>query len=454
VVLKSGWKTEGRVIEAKDHVTVVLKSGRKVTYSRNDVDRVIRKDTPQQVFLKKFKAIDQNDLKALQDLATWSRLRGLGPEAVRVARRMLKIDPKSQFAKNILIRFKMVVEHIPPNKKREQELLAEFGRGFRVYRSRHYRICHNTDLDYAKERGKCFETLYEKFYRHFDKMGMATTFLKDRVEVVLFRSREQYAKYAGSKYPTLAMSAGFYSQLDNRASFFDGKGEAHYKTFQKQYSAYRRSLRNTRNQMSSLRRGTKITLNYGDGRQETFTRGGLRRKIREMEKSAKSQWKKFQSERQLANLSTTMHECTHQLTFNLGLLPMKGPVPKWLAEGIATFFEETKPERKGKASGVNKRMMKTYSSSQKPGLRDVLINDAVWMVFDQKTNVAYSQGWALFYFLSTQRQAQTVVYMKGMLKNAGRPQTVQSRIADFESAFGKIEDVEKEWRAFMGSAGQ
>ena len=451
VVLKSGWKAEGTVTETKDHVVVELKSGMKVKYSRSDVVRIIRKDTPRDTFLKKYDAVDKKNLQALESLATWCRVRGLGAEAVRVARDMLAINADNEFAKNILIRFKMTVEHIPTNKERAQQLVQEFGTGFKVYRSRHYRICYNTDLDYAKERGKCFERLYEQFYRYFDEMGFPMPFLEDRVEVVLFRSREQYMRYAAGKYPSLVRSAGFYSQTENRAVFFDGKGEAYYRAFQKQYAKYMRELRNLKNRMASLRRGTKIILQYGDGRKETLTRGGLKRKVSAMQKDARAQWRKFRDERQGMNLSTAMHESAHQLSFNLGLLPMQGRVPRWLAEGFATFFEETKPERKVETSGISKRWLTTYKKSRKPGLRKLLTDDMVWMKFDKETETAYSQAWALFYFLGKNHNKLFVTYLKDFMKNTGKADTPEGRVADFVRAFGPLSLVERDWRSAMTS---
>jgi len=449
VELKSGWKTEGTVTETEELVTVELKSGQKVSYPRGDVVRIVRQDTPGETFEKRYKEVDRKNLAALEDLAGWCRVNGLGPEAVRVAQDMLAVDADNEFAKNILIRYKMVVEHIPPNRERDADLVREYGSGFRIYLSRHYRICYNTDPDYSKERARFFETLYEQFYRHFDKMGMPMKFLEDRVEVVLFKSREDYAAYAATKYPTLARSAGFYSQIENRAVFFDGKGDGFYGAFRKKYESYTRSLQNLRNRMAGLRSGDRVVLQFDGGRSETHTRNSLMDRISQMEKEARDQWRKFEDERQSANLATTMHECAHQLSFTLGVLPTEGAIPKLVAEGIATYFEETEPDRKARADGINERLLKVYHSRPKRGLRDLLTDEMVWVRFDDNTEVAYAQGWALFFFLSACRQEQLVAYLKCLNDKALEPDTPERRVADFERAFGPLSRVEQEWRAHM-----
>jgi hypothetical protein len=450
VELKSGWKAEGEVTEAEDAVTVRLKGGRTVSYPRSEVERIVRQETPQQAFEKKFEAVNRNDLKALQNLASWCRVNGLGPEAVKCAERMLEIDPDSAFAKDIQIRYKMVVETVPHNRERDQALLALLGKGFALYHSRHYRIAYNTDEDYARERGRYFETLYEQFYRHFDRMGMPMRFLQDRVEVILFKSRDEYARYAAAKHPALARSGGFYSREDNRAAFFDGKGDAEFRVFQQQYAAYMRNLGNMRSRLSSLGRADRLVLTHGDGRQETLTRDEVKVRIKEMEQTAAKQWKDFQAERQQANLATTMHECSHQLAFNLGIHPDKTGVPKWLAEGIATFFEETEPERRAHHTGLNQRLLKVYRTrSNRPGLRDLLTDDRVWAIFDENTETAYGQGWALFFYLSARRPAEVVAYLRRQHEDADKPDTPERRLADFENAFGPLDQVERDWRAFV-----
>ena len=449
VVLKSGWEAEGRVTETADQVVVKLKTGLQVTYPRRDVERIIRKETPRQAFQRRFAAVSRQDLASLQELATWCRTSGLGPEAAQVAQAILDVDPGSAFAKGILIRHKMVAQHIPPNRERELALAQEFGKGFHIYRSRHYRVCYNTDPEYAKERASNFERLYEQFYRHFDKLGMPMAFLADRVEIVLFRSHDQYAAYAGSKFPALVRSAGVYLQQENRAVFFDGKGDDAYRASRQQYASHMRNLQGLRRQAASMDSNQRIVLGYSDGRRETLTRSGLKSRISRLREQARAQWKKIASQRQSMNLVTTMHECTHQLAFNLGIHPRQGRVPKWLAEGIATYFEESRPERRVQAKGLNKRLAAVYRSRpDRPGLRELLTHDAVWAVFNSETQTAYAQAWALFRFLSAKRQPQLVAYLKQQVRAGAQADTSKRRVADFERAFGPLAQVEQEWRAF------
>ena len=42
-----------------------------------------------------------------------------------------------------------------------------------------------------------------------------------------------------------------------------------------------------------------------------------------------------------ANLLTIMHEASHQVAFNIGLLNRDGDLPLWLVEGLAAYCEAT-----------------------------------------------------------------------------------------------------------------
>ena len=453
VEFKSGWKAEGVVTETATHVTVTLRSGLRIRYKREDVARIVRKQTPAQTFKDKYAAVKRGDAAALKELATWCRLKGLGPQAARVAADILAIRPDSAFAKNLLIRHKMVRESIPRNREKDLSLAKQFGPRFRIYQTRHFRVCYNTDEEYAKDRGKILEALYEQFYRHFDDMGMSMKFLKDRLEVVLFRSRQEYVRFATSAHPALANSAGFYSRDDDRAYFFDATGGGQYTEARKRYAAAMRELRDMRDQVRSYRPGSRFTFSNGGGGTQVMTRSQLRKRIADIRKDMREQWRKFCGQRQNLNLAVTQHECAHQLSFVLGVLPLEpSRTPRWLAEGIATFFERSPVSRTAKATGENAGRLQSYRRNQ-AGLfpiQRLLTDDRVFLSPQPlEMEVSYAQCWSLFCFLSARRPAQLVSYLRGLLaKGAPRP-THATRLAEFRKAFGPFDRFEREWRAYV-----
>ncbi len=450
VELKSGWKTEGLVAETPTHVEVTLKSGYKVRYPKSEVERIIRKKTPRQMFEQKYAATNRADARALAELASWCRANGLGEEAALVARDLLALDPNDTLAKNILIRQKMTVENIPPNPERDRALAAAYGRDFRIYTSRHFRIAYDTDEDYARERSILLETLYEQFYRHFDRLGLEPKFLEDRLEVVLFKNRQEYAAFAGAIAPALAQSGGFYSTTDNRSFFFDATGGPEFAAAERQYATCMRQLQTFRNQVSIQSGSTRFEVTGADGERRIMSRDGLRRYIAELQQKATAQWQAFQAARQELNASVTLHECAHQLAFNLGIHPRAESTPRWLAEGIATFFEKTTISRQAKATGENAEWSKSIRERlpQAPPLRQLLNAEETFLRFDQATETAYAQSWALFRFLSERHPSELASYLR-LIAHRQAPAQPQERIADFERSFGPLDKIESEWRAWV-----
>ena len=456
VILKSGWKAEGVVTETPSHVVVMLRSGLKVRYAREKVARIVRKLTPAQEFENQYKAVDRRDLKALKELATWCQVRGLGPQAAKVAADILAIKPKDAFAKSLLIRHKMARE----DREKSLALTRTFAKSFHIHRTRHFRVCYSTDSDYATERSKVFESLYEQFCRHFDDMGLRLRFLEDRLEVVLFRSRRRYVSFAARQRPLLAMSAGFYSLEDGRAYSFDPRSDAAAIKASKQRLRLLRELRRTRNLLSHTRRDARFTVTASDGSKQTVSSLELRRRINDAQQNLDRSWRVGERRRRWLDISTAQHCCAYQLSFALGVLPRRaGVAPRWLAGGIATYFEKADTSPKAKATGENDRRLRSYRrlGSQVP-MTATLTDDKPFtleamLVDPVAAEIAYAQAWALFRYLSLRRPRQLAKYLETLWSHKGAPPNPQQRIAMFEKAFGPVAQVEKDLRAFTAGAG-
>ena len=66
-------------------------------------------------------------------------------------------------------------------------------------------------------------------------------------------------------------------------------------------------------------------------------------------------------------VATVVHEATHQMAFNCGLHARLAPVPVWVSEGIATYFET--PDLRSRTGwrgigGVNQSMNNNYQMTQ------------------------------------------------------------------------------------------
>jgi hypothetical protein len=144
-----------------------------------------------------------------------------------------------------------------------------------------------------------------------------------------------------------------------------------------------------------------------------------------------------------AMIDTIIHETTHQVAFNVGLHSRIGQTPKWIAEGLATTFEvpaiRQRTGRRGSISRANRGRLLRFQNyvkhrHQKKSLAAFIASDAM---FQTNTLDAYSQGWALTFFLLETRSRKYANYLKVIAaREPLKPYTSKQRIADFKKAFG------------------
>jgi hypothetical protein len=105
------------------------------------------------------------------------------------------------------------------------------------------------------------------------------------------------------------------------------------------------------------------------------------------------------------NLFTLVHETTHLLCFNTGLLSRKADVPACVSEGLATYVElwRPAPDRKAKIGAKNRPRLDALIGARNNAERwipiaDILANDD--LVQNEKTGqLAYAESWLLVDFL-------------------------------------------------------
>jgi len=140
---------------------------------------------------------------------------------------------------------------------------------------------------------------------------------------------------------------------------------------------------------------------------------------------------------------TIVHEATHQVAFNTGLHVRIGENPKWIVEGLATVFEAPGVRHstsRGKAhSRINRERYVWFgnfsqSRREEKSLVDFIADDSM---FHRSALDAYSQSWALTFFLIETRPSQYAAYLKTVAsRDPLTPYDREDRIADFRAAFG------------------
>lgn len=104
-----------------------------------------------------------------------------------------------------------------------------------------------------------------------------------------------------------------------------------------------------------------------------------------------------------ANTVALVHEATHQLTFNTGLLDRAGDVPLCISEGLATYGEVRRPRGQVRIGAENRERLAVLASAARAGrsllpLAELIVRDEI--LDDPDTQqLAYGQSWLLTYHL-------------------------------------------------------
>jgi hypothetical protein len=156
---------------------------------------------------------------------------------------------------------------------------------------------------------------------------------------------------------------------------------------------------------------------------------------------------------------TIIHEGTHQIGFNTGLHSRIGANPRWVVEGLATVFEAPGVRNSGSNGPARTRInherfigFGDFSKSRlKPkSLEAFLSSDEMFQssVFD-----AYSQAWALSFFLIETRPRAYAEYLRTIAaRDPLRTYPPEDRVADFKKSISKeLPLLEAEFLRFIAA---
>ena len=145
---------------------------------------------------------------------------------------------------------------------------------------------------------------------------------------------------------------------------------------------------------------------------------------------------------------TVIHEATHQVAFNTGVHSRLARHPKWVVEGLATVFE---------ADGIRSRQDLTTPADRINRERDLWFQDYAKFrrpahsmaalvredqLFEKSPMDAYSEAWALSFFLIETRPADYAGYLKRLVnRDPLSAYDAESRLKDFVDAFGADADA-------------
>ena len=270
-------------------------------------------------------------------------------------------------------------------------ILAELPAGFDLLVTRHYVICFDTSRAYAQWSGALFEKLHDAFLNYWRKAGVEVEAPRRPLVVVIFSDRERYEAHAARDLGAAAdRVVGYYNLMSNRVTTFDLTGSDQLAR---------------RPATSAARAGLEI----------------------------------LASPEAAGLVSTLVHEASHQMAFNCQMHRRLAPVPVWISEGVATFFETPDPGGRGwkRIGGVNRPRLDTFLAGYRAGVLDEIVRGDEPFRASEGAIDAYARAWALTAFLAQTRKGALVEYINAIgAKPPLSPDGPEERLRDFVAAFG------------------
>lgn len=325
--------------------------------------------------------------------------------------------------------FKVVAETYQPYSVNEfrRQLLTEFPQGYEVQSSGSFIVC--AEKGTARAFARKFDETREQVTSFYRIRGFDTPDLDVPLVAIVLRSRDELQAYC--ERDGMAWSdtlRGYYSLKTNRVVLYDTSVPA----------------RPAANHLEPDRAVTGDDPWPGspfDREPEYFS--GVPMSHERFARGARGGDVALAFAIDAETADTIVHETTHQVTFNLGIHSRIGETPMWLLEGLATTLEAPglRTRDKSPGSSVNRERLDWFltEASQRRvrgSLAQLIASDDQ---FRDRTLDAYSEAWALAFFLS-ENPARARQFMKYVRLVADRspfePYTAELRLKDFQAVFG------------------
>jgi hypothetical protein len=320
----------------------------------------------------------------------------------------------------------------------ELERLARlFPSGSRLLRQGSHLILYDTSDLWADNRLTMLQRTHDAFYQRMRADGWAITPIARRLVCLLFADYEDYRRYAQqAEGAAIDGTGGYYSLATNRIAIYNNDSNPQLLQQRAQIDELQRTI--ARLDLAIGEAGRR-----GDADAVHRYRQQRARLTTQLSTSANHQ----QAVAGLHNIATTIHEATHQLCYNSGLLSRFVRHPLWLSEGIATAFETTHPALAfgpGHDNPTRRRnlLAATRRGSLIPLSTLVNLTEIPGQTLDEKSDF-YAQSWGLFTMLYQSHLPQLQRYV-ALLNQRTDPQVA------FTQAFGDPATFEGPWRRFIG----
>lgn len=287
-------------------------------------------------------------------------------------------------------------------------LRSELGDGFKIVTTKHYILCSEASREYAQWTGSLFERLMAAFDRRWDSRPLKLHEPDFPLCAIILRDEKRFGEFALTDAgPSVIGALGYYSTLTNRMVMYD--------------------------------------LTAGLSGRDPQTPQEVVQRLAG----------------QVSNVSTIVHEATHQIAFNSGMHTRMADNPFWLVEGMAMYFETPDLSNAsgwrtvGKVNAVRLRDYQEFQTTRRPAasLKTIVTADEKFHAADNATAVdAYAEAWALTYYLINRKRTAYPAYLAKIAQKKPLEQDdPEKRLAEFEEAFGKLADVERDMAKYMAT---
>jgi len=292
-------------------------------------------------------------------------------------------------------------------------LLKEFGSDFEVTGTRHYLVC--AARGHAQKYANLLEETYRTFYLYFRTRGFEFQEPEFPLVALAFPDRNRFEDYCRSDHVIATRGLmGYYLRTSNRVAFYDPSSRSH-------------AARVTP-AMQPVPFGPRAV-------QDSADYATVGHAVCQSVQSSKTIDASLRD--------TIIHEAMHQFAFNIDLHSRIGDNPKWVVEGLATVLEvpgiRNKINNRSIASRINRDRFiwfQNYVKTRRPeeSLATFLRSDGM---FNSAVLDAYSQAWALSFYLIETRPRRYIEYLKAIAsRDSLRRYSGKERLEDFKNTFG------------------
>ena len=154
-----------------------------------------------------------------------------------------------------------------------------------------------------------------------------------------------------------------------------------------------------------------------------------------------------------ANTLALVHETTHQLTFNTGLLDRTSDVPVTIAEGLAMYVEQHHPKKRARPGEINRDRLKGLVLARGKRVswipvKKLIADDELFgsKADEDVVQLAYAESWLLVHRMLTDKTK--LERFRGYLKVIQSRDDATHRLADAAAQLGDLDRLDQDLQAY------